>query len=517
MSTTRPTNLNWDKLFQLELQKACELTRKIIQESDIDSEESLAQFNSIAYEMYEKFKDSPLKVRPPNPKLDYLKEMVSTSFMLRYGCMNVPYYFIGVFKEDPNFSFAEEFEQELKWHELIGLLQQKWLNRKLKLTKTSVLICKALSRYNSEGQVYRFPITHEIIANRTRQSLSIIKLTFPLIFTKSIVRDLFLINPWKLGWGLYLISYPYQENYRFDNYNAITIGLEICSGKKSFRIIQYPLLDSGENLSSLKTIIKEIGGNLYHIKSTDFHWDLSQLHQDEKKSFSRIPKFLYKSPTYIEPNIHYTSDSEIIDWYSDSIIDKSLKMRSNSEQNDIDANNGGKELSDLKKERIIKVLNYLVEYGIPMVNYEVSAEKIGLTINEFGNILRYLIKSRVITLGYRFKHIGAGYEYCFLIENSSSELNRLIKQNLLQCIFSYFYESENILAGRIQVPDKWVAGLLEFFTKLQMRFSNLTINYGQRIIGYNFFNPNVSFPKNYILNEFGMYAVSQTKIKKNSR
>ena len=114
----------------------------------------------------------------------------------------------------------------------------------------------------------------------------------------------------------------------------------------------------------------------------------------------------------------------------------------------------------------------------------------------------------MIALAHRFKSIGAGREYAFIIENTNEELNFFIKQNLLQCVFSYFYESNDMIAGRLQVPDNWVANLLEFFTRMQFRHPELDISYGQRLLGYSMFVPNVKLPKNFILNEFGMKNTS---------
>ena len=61
-----------------------------------------------------------------------------------------------------------------------------------------------------------------------------------------------------------------------------------------------------------------------------------------------------------------------------------------------------------------------------------------------------------------------------------------------------------MLAGRLQVPDTWVANLLEFFIRMQLRYPKLSISYGQKLLGYSLFVPNVKLPPNYILDEFGM-------------
>lgn len=503
MSKKITTSDKWDIFFRSEIKSVYEETREIIKKPVLSETEYL-KLRSLANRIFNEFNDSPIPVRAPNESLDYSPEMYSTSVLLPSGCINIPYFFIGVIREDPTFSFEKEFNQDIKWQELIGLIFQKWLNRRIKLTKTMVLICKTLSRYGTEGQLFRFPITHEVIANRTRQSLSSVKMTFPTLYAKSIVYDLFLINNWKVGWELYLLSYSYQFNAEFVEYDEITLSLEICAGKKAFRVIQYPMLDDGAKIDKIKILLNKIGGKIYQIHSIDFHWDLSQLHTKEDTSFRQIPDYL-DLPPYIRPNIHFEFESNSLDWvHSDSSQTTTTKIFTKIKTQEETS------ISTLKMERIIKVLNYLAEYSIPMINYEVTAEKIGIPVKEFGEILRYLIKNRVIALSQRFKHIGAGHEYSFIIENTSSDVNYIIKQTLLQNIFSQFYESNDIIAGRIQVPDKWVANLLEFFVRLNLRYPHLNISYAQRLIGYSMYIPNIKFPKNYFLNAFGTYLTSRT-------
>jgi hypothetical protein len=496
---------DWDSIFRSEFYSVYQASHELIKKGEIGTQEITALTN-LANRFFDRFNKSPIPVRSPNLKLDYSPEIISTSVLLPYGCMMVPYFFIDVFKSDPTFSFDEEFSLEVKWSELIGLLYQKWYNQRKKLTRTIVLICKTLSRYNIEGQLYRFPISHEIIANRTRQSISIIKMTYPEMHLSSIVRDFFLINPWKVGWVLYLLSYPYKFNDDLKVHDNKTIGLEICSSKRALRIIQLPMLDDGHSLSTIQEKIRDIGGNVYEITSTDFHWELSQLMPQENKSFRKCPNFLDNAPSLSEPTVHFEFSPNGLDWLIDT-PDLDEFNKKNKKNTQI--------ITDLRKERIIAVLNYLVEYGIPMVNYVATAEKIGLPKHEFSSIIRFLIEKRIIGLAHRFKFIGAGHEYSFLIEHSSPDINRLIKQNLLQCVFSYFYESDNMLAGRLQVPDSWVAHLFEYFTRLSFRYPYLEISYGQRLIGYSFFVPNVKLPKEYILNQFGMYLAVEKIEEKN--
>ena len=475
---------DWDNIFKSKLKFICESTRKIVLIKKL-GEEEIFQLKTLADDFFEDFRKSPIPVRRSN--LDY-----STAIMLPFGHMLIPFFFVEVFQEEINFSFDEEFSQEIKWSELVGILFQKWNSKRKKLTRTMVLICKVLSRYGIEGQSYRFPITPEIIANRTRQSLSIIKISYLTPLTNSIIEDFFLINPWKLGWEIYLLSYPLTKKENFNDFEDETIAVELCSGNKVFQVIQKPMKDNTEALALLKSKISDVGGKMYLIHSTVFNWDLSQLNPRSEKSFQMPPYFLNNSPSVIEPTIQFKSETQNFSWFTGNPSDEKKKRNKFS--------------PNAKRGRIMNVLNYLIENGIPMVNYESVAEKVGLSVHEFNEILQYLIENKVIVLAYRFKFIGAGREYSFIIENSNPTLNNLIKQNLLQCVFSYFYESESMIAGRLQVPDKWVANLLQFFNRLQMRKLELEISYGQRLHGYSLFIPNIKLPKNYILNDFGMYS-----------
>ena len=400
-------DLDWDDIFKTELYSVCESTRDLIKDNLL-KEKKLETLLELAYNFFVIFENSPIPVRRPDEKLNYLPEMVSTSVILPYGCMMVPYFFWEVFNEDSNMKFDDEFSQNVKWIELIGIIHQKWYNKRKKLTKTLVLICKVLSRYGTHGQQFRFPITNEQIANRTRQSLSIIKLSMPDIHTRHLVRDFFLINPWKIGWELYLLSYSYNDNPIFSEYEPLTIAIEICANHKIYRVIQQPMVESDDTRNELLSIIITIGGNLYTIQSTDFHWDLSQLQPQENKSFLKAPYFMADTTTLIEPSLHFEYGEHALEWLQDSKkITNIITHKKNKNKREIRRTVKFQILSDIKRERIIEVLNYLVDYGIPLVNFDTTAEKIGLPVNTFSEILQFLIDVKVIALAHRFKSIGA--------------------------------------------------------------------------------------------------------------
>lgn len=495
----------WDNIFKTELIRVCNIVRELIQTNKTEKIE-LKNLEIIADDFFNKFKNSPIPVEAFDQKQTYSPDMISTSIILPYGCMMIPYFFIDAFKEDITLSFDEEFSQEVKWSELVGILFQKWYSRRKNLTKTMVLICKTLSRYSVQGQLYRFPLTIQAITNRIRQSFSSVKTAHPLLYNESIIRDIFLINPWKLGWELYLIAYPLLESDVFSHLDDKTIAIELCAGNKMFRVIQEPKLDAGKDLIGIREKLMEINGKMYLLNSTDFHWDLTQLDSKEAKSFQKVPNFLGVSTNKVVPNVHYEYEVNGVDWLSDKL--KNQENDEKKEKGEYDRKSNAMVLTELKKERIMRVLNYLIDYGSYLVNYENTAEKIGIPVAEFGAIIHFLIESRIIALAQRFKTIGAGKEYSFLIENTNTELNESIKQSLLQCVFSYFYESGTMLAGRLQVPDSWLAKLMEFFTRIQLRNTELKITYGQRLLGYSLFIPNIKLPQNYILNEFGMKNIA---------
>lgn len=480
MRTINEKNEKLVENFRLELAKIYESTRSIVKNSK-SKEKMLIRFNDIAKEFYTKFKNTSIPVILSDSVLSTSFELFSASIMLPYGSLKIPFFFIEVLQDDINFSFNEEFSQELEWMDLIGVLYQKWYNTRKKLTKTIVLICKVLSRNGIDGQLYRFPLTYEMIANRTRQSLSIIKLTFSSDTINSIVKNYFLFNPWKLGWEIYLLSYPITMNEKLTSYDNVTIAQEYCSHNNMFRIIQQPSSSNNERLLTLKSNVRSIGGRIYFVNALSYHWDLSQLHPRPEKSFVMRPYFFVNSPSIIKPNITYEIENQSLDWIKRTI----------DEKNKYDPE---------KRKKIIEVLATIIEFGISNNDYEGFANEKGLDSHELNDIFHFLLENKVLALAYNFNFIGAGRDYFFLIENSDEKLNNLLKQNLLQCTFSYFWESQEMIAGRLKVPDIWVANLLEFFTRLQYQNPLLEISYGQCLYGYSLFNPNIKLSRKNILN-----------------
>lgn len=485
MESKKQKEINWDNIFKKELKDICKQIKKI-KASKLSQQEQIQKYTNIAWSFYDRFKDSPIPLRQPDKTLEIQPQAISTFVLMHYGCLKVPFFFVEVFEEDLSMDFEEIFTQNLKWTELIGMLQQTWLEKRKKLTRTMVLLVKTLSRYGTTGQIYRFPLTSEMMANRTRQSLSIIKKTFFSLYTSNIARDFFLINPWKIGWELYLLSYNMSYNDSFKKYELFTIAFEILANSKVFRVIQQPMLKDSTEMNEIKQIMKKVKGEIYSINSLDFHWELSQLEPREDESFLIPPKYFVHPINEIDPVVHFEYTADSLDWVGQ-----------------VSAPTGDGKFSHRRKEQIMAVLNYLVEYGIPVVNYDTTAQKIGLSTRDFSNSLHFLIENNIITLSHRFKFIGAGSEYAFLITKSTAEINHNVKQALFQCVFSYLYESDNAIAGRLQVPDTWVPKLFKYFTLLQLRHPELDLSYGERLLGFSMFLPNVRLPTNYVLNDFG--------------
>ena len=122
---------NWDNIFKIELKEVSEKVKEIIRSRN-KTEIEQNQLKLIADDFFSTFNKSPIPVRAYDPTLEYSPEMVSTAIILPYGCLMVPYFFVEVFREDLMITFDEEFSQELKWLELVGLLYQKWFNKRKK-------------------------------------------------------------------------------------------------------------------------------------------------------------------------------------------------------------------------------------------------------------------------------------------------------------------------------------------------------------------------------------------------
>ena len=415
----------------------------------------------------------------------------------------IPYFFYVFFRESIHLDFNQEFSLTLPWDQLIGLINYKWLKARKKLTKTDVMICKTLSRYNIKGQKYVFPLSNEIVANRTRQSISSIANSHTMLFIRLIAQDFFLINPWKLGWKLYILIYPSNNDESFKPYDSLTISKEYFYDNTIFRVLQQPSLHDESEIHTLKNIAKQLQGSIYEITKTSFHWDLSGLEPREDKSFRLIPNFVPNPVKEISPSIEFSNDTETLDWLRNLDSKNNMKLYFNKKRK-IYIEEIDESTIEMRKSRIIKIINFILSYGITLKSANATAKSLDIPIHEFSRLLHYLIKTEVISLGYRFKFIGAGNEYSFLIKNGTPEMYHFIKQSLLQCPFSYFYQGEDFLAGRCQVPDTWMGAFMEFFMKLRLMNPELTIGLGQRVLGYNFFSPNIRMPENFVLNEFGM-------------
>ena len=504
MATKELKNFDWDQIFRKKLYSVFHETKNIFL-NNLGEQETVQELERLANSFYNEFKDSPLPIDPPEPELYYSKKYVSASINLPYSCFMVPYFFYSAFLENINFDLEAEFSVNLPWSELLGIINQKWLTQRKKLTKTDVLICKVLSRYNVQGQLFKFPLTHNIIANRTRKDLTSIKKTFPTLGMRVIASEFFLLNPWKLGWEIYLCVYERSMDFNFNDFNSLTISKEILNSNIVFRVIQLPMIELDQHLHEIKSQCKISHGRYYFVDSLTFNWDLSQLESNENKSFSTIPEFFTTKLESITPNVIFSYEENASNWLDDlsNVINGILKDDI-LEDSKTDSKSVPLAINEEKKEKIIRILNFLIDYGIILNNFETTAKKLGLSDKELSNIIQYLIKRKIITLGHRFQFIGAGMEYAFIIENATSELQKFIKESLLQCPFSYFYENEGLLAGRVQIPNNWLYKVIEFFTRLQLQNKDISINYGQRLLGYNFFNPNVKLPKNFLLNEFGM-------------
>ena len=496
MTSENSSTTDWDFLFRKELNFVFDKTKELIIKK-IDKSNTIIELTSIADSFFKTFAQSPIPVYKPNPELYRNEDYISTSIDLPFSCFMVPYFFYEALRENINFDLDAEFSQSLPWSELLGIINQKWLMERKKLTKTDVFICKVLSRYNSKNQAYKYPITINIISNRSRLSLSSIEKTFHTLFSRIIVTDFFIINPWKLGWELYLISYSYSHDKSLSEFDQITLSKEILLNNFAFRIIQIPFLKKNDDLNRIRKTINNIEGTISLIESTSFHWELGQLEPREDKSFLNVPDFHHVPVVPIEPCISFSFEKDSLNWlresdFSSKKSNKKLFKKSLENRLDID--------------RIIKILNFIIQYGIPLNSLEKTATELGISEQELSKQIQFLIKNNVISLAYRFRFIGAGMEYSFLIENGTSEIFNSLSQSFLQCPFSYIYRCDSVLAGRVQVPNSWVSKFLEYLTTIQLRNPTIKIKIGQRILGYNFFSPNVKLPKDYVLNEFGAYS-----------
>ena len=502
---------NWDAIFRFELMKVFNTTKQLVEDNKSD-EELVNYFKILADDFYNTFQSSPIPVKKAIPELDINNNplLYSATITLSFSCFMVPYFFYSVLKENQHFNLDEEFAQNLPWDKLLGIINQRWLKQRKGLTKTDVMICKVLARYNVKGQKYVFPITTEILSNRTRQSHSGIKLTYPTLFIRGIINDFFLINHWKIGWELYIVCYNKTEDTKFSAFDQLTLSKELMLGAKTFRVIQQPRMTSYNEHTELKKFCKSISAEIFLLDQIIYHWDLNQLQPRVEKSFLDPPNFISGPIKPIEPNIVFHYENTSLQWFSEvGEITRPGRKKPTKQKHSLF---GPIKNSELNKARIMQILNYILEKGFTLRSLEITAKRLDIPILEFNKLLHYIIQSDIIALAHRFLFIGAGSEYSFIIQNGSEELFELVTQSLMQCPFSYFYQSKTILAGRCQVPNNWIDKFFEYFMRFQEDYPQIELQFGPRVLGYSYFIPNIKLPKDYVLIEFGMDKIPEFDI-----
>ena len=480
MSNIIESNLDWSTIFRLELRNICIYLKnnihKLQQEESILNDELL----TIALDFYEKFKDSPIPISPPDP---LRKKYASTQITLQTGCLMVPYHLYLMISENNNLDLDTLFGKNLFWMDLLSNFFEISIQQRKSLSETDIQICKMISRYRAGANKTAYPLTAGIISARTRlKSHKAIRKSWNSLIDRLILYNYLMLNPWKLGWDLTLISYNRKNDlfYEQDRYLSIwTIAKEILFTNRAFRIIQEPRVKDTFDSFPLPN------SNDVHIdtiNSLTFNWNLAQLKVKESESFSYIPNFGIEQPEIIDPLIKYDNNSNS-DWIEDETL-----------------------YNEHRKEILIKVARYITKYDMPLLSMDDTSKRIGITYDQLNFALKFLFSHNIISFASRFKFIGCSPYYNFLIEGINGKQQKQIALNLYQLPFSMLWYGENTLAGVCNIPNNWINDFMRYFSYLMTdNKANIYLGYAKMLESW--WMKNIIMPQNHVISTFGSEIV----------
>lgn len=477
------TKGEWDKKYKEWLYHCYTKIKEIVSDNNSDKETEARKllFTQLANDFYEEFKESDIPLSGKPEVYEKNPDYIFTIVKLPYGCFFVPYHIYELVASSPEVDLEPLFAKEIPWLYLTALILEKRLANVKHLTPSDVLILKMLTNIDSGSSWRQFPISYSTISNRVRKvKAKTVEARLAYLIKENIYRELALLNPWKLGWRLFLNRF--HQNDEQKNQEGLVgqwvRAKEYLLGDEMFQVFQQPNALASEDWEALKKLMKGEGrAKLWEVHQVTFNWNLNELGPSKHQSFPKPPNLGVELHEEVKPTVTFTAGEVDLEWVESGL---SLADQGNLPQ----------------------IINYLVNAGMIIGNYKDAAASISLGEAKLKELLRFLVKEQVMAFGSRFKFIGAGHEYNFIIEGGDQSFNTRVTQNLTLLPFSYTYQGEGMIAGRCQVPDCWVGEFLNFLTHLTVG-TGIRVRFGKRIQVVSFFNPNIYYPEDYELTVFG--------------
>lgn len=466
-----------------------EKNQQIPAESDL----TRLKMQKMADKLYKQFKNTPIPIQ----KIPYVyQNYYSMTILFQDGSgMAIPYHFYqqANLKNPPD--FEELFEREDSWLDLLSNIFELGMATKTNITNADIKILRALTYYKRNGLFNDVELTNrrnflfqlKTLAKMT--NLSQVWITERLMYLQNnyVLRQYYILNPFIFGLKTFVITYDKKfddESTILDNISLFKLTL---SFKEILRVIQLPSVQVIDDFKLSFPI---------EIKKTNdvfIYNNLAELHEDENKSFLKVPKF--DSPSigvskaiveFKESNNDYLKLYEVDD--KDENLYPLMKKMSKARRNSI----------------LVRILNYLAKWGSMQENFKKASKELRMNSLEFLEATRFLFNNDVIAFFPRITRIGSNNRYGILIIDHTGKQSEKIKQlfyNILELPHSMTFIGDDFLFAYISIPDSYTS----FFRYLNKLQDSLEVQYSLFVSLKSWGRFSIPLPEGTTVDEYGVH------------
>ena len=456
-------NADIDLLFRKTLKEIWHKVQNLVNFSSGITTKSLI-LKEIALDFYNQFVNTSIPVIKDQY---FFENYYSVIIPLENSCISIPYKFYILAELVPLPHLDPLFDMQVNWKVFLTYFYEKIFNIKQTLLESDVKIIKVLTQFTLSANKKRLPYTKEEIAYKAecigkRLHEPMTKVTvarrIKYLINQNILTEYLLINPWSLGYKIYLFMYEKTQDEFVREWDKWTIFKQYLMDNHIFRVVRIPQHAEGE-LIIPKSIQKT------EIKKIFISNNVSKLEADPNKSFLQTPGF----ETSKLSNYHYV---EFFDKEDENWIQSLYDMADTDSTSEYPKYSS---INRLKKENRIntgfKFLSFVAREGSIKYPIENSAKRAGIERNIFDNFFKFFIEKEVLLYSTRILYIGCnirlGIMICSLEKSiQEHEILRNFINNLLELPYAYTFIADYTIATYINLPSAWVGDFMSYLSIL---------------------------------------------------
>ena len=492
---------DWDIFFREKLKSIWLETKEIIK-SELDKELVENQLKSIANDFLKTFNQKG-SIIPVQHAENFYSSYHSVFIPLGTFAFLVPYdfYSLAKLKNPPNLDNL--FATPVSWHTFLSYYYETIKNIRKPINDSDVIIMAILTRYQPKASDKVIPFSMVEVAKlagsigkrKKKLSENTVGKHLAYIWNESIFEDLFLINPWSIGYTLKTIIYERKLDSTMNKWDDWTKYKQIYMSNKIMRIIQVPQHAEDEF---------KIPDN---VKSEEIieYWhsnNISQLNSKEKDSFTSPPNFeVMKISDYKYVKFFKENDVKWID----NLLNMTYSTKTRKEESFASLN---KISTDKRLKKALKFLDILSREQRIRTPYGKTAKRANLEEIVFLDFIRFFIDQKTINFATRTNFIGCNYRIGIFISSLEKPINeiselQLFLQNLLELPLINTFIGKHSIVTYIALPLKWV-GFFITYLNILMTIPDLQIEFGTHMALQSYLHFNTPFSEDTVLTSYGV-------------